>query len=111
MPDFIEPASGCGLDRTTKHDETVYFGIDTFCVPQESYHLTFMREQGRKFRKAGVRFDTVSRVTQEGFYVKIPAFSAFTISSPSQLQAPFFPVGLNGLKNFVRSSPIKDSPT
>lgn len=39
MPDFdVQPAQG-GWYRAEKHDDSVYFWIDTLCVPREPHHI------------------------------------------------------------------------
>jgi len=62
-------------------------------------------------QKAGVRFQDTGRATDEGFRIKVPAYSAFTVTPPTQLNEDVFPLMLDGIKYFVRKSPVKNNPS
>lgn len=62
-------------------------------------------------QKAGVRFEEEGRAADDGFRIKIPAYSAFKVTTPSQISEEVFPFLLDGTKYFVRKSPVKTNPS
>jgi hypothetical protein len=61
--------------------------------------------------KAGIRFSETGRATDEGFRIRIPAYGVFAVTAPGPITEPCFPLLLDGVKYFVRKSPVKTNPS